>query len=62
MRASLLDSGDYIDAAVKVVTVMPDLDVPDPVAGVIDAEALTAFGERWNVAGPVERLLASVTS
>lgn len=62
VRASLLDSGDYIDAAVKVVTVMPDLDVPDPVAGVIDAEALTAFGERWNVAGPVERLLASVTS
>ncbi len=62
VRQSLLDSADYIDAAVKVVTVLPDLDLADPVAGIADAEALTAFGERWNVAGPVDRLLASVTS
>ncbi len=62
VRQSLLDSADYIDAAIEVVTVKPDLDLEDPVTGVVDVEALTAFGERWNVAGPVERLLATVTT
>ncbi|MTB87075.1 5'-3' exonuclease [Aeromicrobium senzhongii] len=60
IRQSLLDSADYIDAAVKVVTVRPDLDLADPVAGAIDVDGLRAFGEQWNVAGPVERLLESV--
>ncbi|MBA4608977.1 MULTISPECIES: 5'-3' exonuclease [Aeromicrobium] len=60
IRQSLLDSSDYIDAAVRVVTVRPDLDLDDPVTGVIDEAALRAFGEQWNVAGPVDRLLASV--
>ncbi|WP_146826960.1 5'-3' exonuclease [Aeromicrobium flavum] len=62
IRQSLLDSADYIDAAVKVVTVRPDLDLEDPVTGVMDVEALRTFGEQWNVAGPVERLLESVTT
>lgn len=60
IRQSLIDSADYIDAAVKVVTVRPDLDLDDPVTGVMDVEALQAFGEQWNVGGPVERLLESV--
>lgn len=62
IRQSLLDSSDYIDAAVRVVTVRPDLDLADPVAGAIDEPALRAFGEQWNVAGPVDRLLQSVTT
>lgn len=62
IRQSLLDSADYIDAAVKVVTVLPDLDLADPVTGIMDVEGLRAFGEQWNVAGPVERLLESVTT
>ncbi|MCD9152813.1 5'-3' exonuclease [Aeromicrobium duanguangcaii] len=60
IRQSLLDSADYIDAAVQVVTVRPDLDLADPVAGAIDVDGLRAFGEQWNVAGPIERLLESV--
>lgn len=62
IRRSLLDSSDYIDAAVRVVTVRPDLDLADPVTGVADEAALRAFGKQWNVAGPVDRLLASVTT
>ncbi len=60
IRQSLLDSADYITAAVEVVTVRPDLIVPDPIAGDIDEPALRAFGERWNVAGSVERLLTAL--
>lgn len=58
-RQSLLDSADYIAAAVEVVTVRPDLDLPDPAVGDTDEAVLRAFGERWNVASPVERLLAA---
>lgn len=62
VRQSLTDSVDYITAAVEVVTVRPDLDLQTPVAGVVDADALRAFGERWNVSGSVERLLAALTT
>lgn len=62
VRQSLLDSSDYIDSAVEVVTVRPDLDLADPVAGIADVDALTQFGERWNVAGPVGRLLEVLRS
>lgn len=60
IRQSLIDSADYITAAVQVVTVRPDLSVPDPVAGDLDEQALKTFGARWNVAGSVERLLTAL--
>ncbi len=59
VRQSLLDSAQYLDAAVPVVTVRPDLDLADPVAGITDVDALRAFGERWDVSSPVDRLLAA---
>lgn len=62
VRKALVEAAGYLDAAVRVVTVLPDLDLPDPVLGTPDVEALTAFGARWNVAGPIERLLATLTS
>ncbi|GAA1730211.1 5'-3' exonuclease [Aeromicrobium alkaliterrae] len=60
-RGSLLDSRDYIDAARTVVAVRADLDVavPDPLPSP-DADGLRAFGERWGVGGPVDRLLAQL--
>ncbi len=60
-RTSLLDSRDYIDAARTVVAVRQDLavEVPSP-RPTADPEGLRAFGERWGVAGPVERLLAQL--
>ncbi|MFT4188595.1 MAG: 5'-3' exonuclease [Aeromicrobium sp.] len=62
VRASLLDSRDYITAAREVVTVRPDLDVPVPEPltppSAENIAALQAFGERWNAASPIERLLA----
>lgn len=60
-RASLLDSRDYIEAARTVVAVRQDLavEVPSPRPSA-DVEGLRAFGERWGVASPVERLLAQL--
>jgi len=60
-RQSLLDSREYVDAARTVVAVRRDLDVavpsprPQP-----DRDGLLAFGERWGVSSPVERLLAQL--
>lgn len=60
IRQSLLDSADYIEAAVAVVTVRPDLHIPDPQPlPPLDPAPLIAFGERWNVASPVDRLLTA---
>ncbi|MDF1705108.1 MAG: 5'-3' exonuclease [Aeromicrobium sp.] len=60
-RASLLASRDYVAAARTVVAVRTDLDVEVPSRPASpDREALLAFGERWGVAGPVERLLAQL--
>ncbi len=62
-RASLLDTRDYIAAARTVVTVLADLDVavPDPLPEP-DRDGLEAFGERWGVGGPVDRLLAQLAA
>ena len=60
-RGSLLDSRDYIDAARTVVAVRQDLAVEVPAARPpADPEGLRAFGERWGVSSPVERLLAQL--
>ena len=60
-RASLLDSRDYIDAARIVVAVRQDLAVEVPSAlPAADPGGLRAFGERWGVSSPVERLLAQL--
>lgn len=60
-RASLLASRDYVEAARTVVAVRTDLDVEVPSQPVSpDRDALRAFGERWGVSSPVERLLAQL--
>lgn len=60
IRQSLIDSADYIDAAVQVVTVLDDLDLADPEPlPAIDSSALRAFGEQWNAQGAVDRLLTA---
>ncbi|NRQ50697.1 5'-3' exonuclease [Aeromicrobium sp. YC3-14] len=57
VRQSLLDSGDYIAAARKVVAVRRDVcELPD-LSGTPDTEAFTAFGERWGLGGVTERAL-----
>ncbi len=60
-RTSLLESRDYIDAARTVVAVRQDLpvEVPSPLPAA-DPDGLRAFGERWGVGSPVERLLAQL--
>jgi 5'-3' exonuclease len=60
-RQSLLDSRGYVDAARTVVAVRRDLDVavPSP-RHQPDRDGLLAFGERWGVSSPVERLLAQL--
>ena len=59
VRASLLASGDYIDAAREVVAVRRDVcEVPDLTA-LVDEAAFTAFGETWGLGGAVERVLAT---
>lgn len=60
-RASLLESRDYVEAARTVVAVRTELDVAVPQSPTDpDREALLAFGERWGVSSPVERLLAQL--
>ncbi|HPU13866.1 MAG TPA: 5'-3' exonuclease [Aeromicrobium sp.] len=59
VRQNLLASSDYLAAATEVVTVLANLDLADPVSVEPDQTGLTAFGERWNVAGPVERFLSA---
>lgn len=57
VRRSLLDSGDYIAAARDVVAVRRDIcDIPDLTAEA-DAEAFTAFGEKWALGGATQRAL-----
>ncbi len=60
-RASLLESREYVEAARTVVAVRTELDVAVPQSPTDpDREALLAFGERWGVSSPVERLLAQL--
>lgn len=57
VRASLLDSVDYIRAAREVVTVRRDVcEVPE-LGGAPDVDAFTSFGERWGLGGVTERAL-----
>ncbi|MCD9198057.1 5'-3' exonuclease [Aeromicrobium wangtongii] len=59
VRASLLDSVDYITAAREVVAVRRDVcELPD-LSGAADAEAFTAFGQRWGLGGVTERALTA---
>jgi 5'-3' exonuclease len=60
IRASLLDSADYISRAVQVVTVVRDLDIaafdvatPQTPS---DADELAALSERWGVGASIRRL------
>jgi hypothetical protein len=60
IRASLLDSADYISRAVQVVTVVRDLDtaafdVAKPQTA-SDADELAALSERWGVGASIMRL------
>ena len=60
IRASLLDSADYIARAVQVVTVVRDLDIAafdvakPQTAG--DEDELAALSERWGIGGSVKRI------
>jgi 5'-3' exonuclease len=63
IRASLLDSADYIARAVQVVTVVRDLavevDVRRPSIPT-DVELLSALNERWGLAASVKRFQAAL--
>jgi hypothetical protein len=60
IRASLLDSANYISRAVQVVTVVRDLDIaafdvakPQTAR---DVDELAALSERWGLSAPIARL------
>lgn len=65
VRENLLAAGDYIEAAIEVVTVRPDaFDVPRyELKPLTDAqrEALDAFGERWGLGGVTQRLTQALS-
>lgn len=59
-RAKLRDAADYLAVAPRVVAVTRDLDLPRDAMALptapVDADALAALVDRWNLASPVERL------
>jgi 5'-3' exonuclease len=62
IRAKLAAAGDYITKAPSVVFVAPDAPVefsgPDRLPrSPVDPDRLVELAERWNLAGPVERLV-----
>lgn len=64
VRESLLSSADYIDAAVKVVTVRPDAcELGDYAAAPLTDEqkaALEKFGEQWGLGSVAARLIKAL--
>lgn len=60
VRQNLLDGADYVRRAREVVTTRTDLDLPEPVMGVVDHEALRDFAETWGSTAPAERLVAAL--
>jgi 5'-3' exonuclease len=64
IRRKLIDAADYLDAAPGVVAVRTDVPLPD-YDDVLprtpsDPEALVDLGERWNLDGALNRLLAAL--
>ena len=64
-RRKILDAGDYLDVAPKVVAVTRDiplgeLDLLLP-ATPVDAGALTVLAERWGLDSPIARLVTAIT-
>ena len=59
VRGSIVDSADYIERAVRVVTVVRDIavgvDVRRPLTSP-DAEGLSTLTERWGISAPIARL------
>ncbi|CAB4902366.1 unannotated protein [freshwater metagenome] len=63
IRGSIIDSADYIERAVRVVTVVRDLAVEVDVrrsSTSPDAEGLSTLTERWGLAASVKRLQAAL--
>lgn len=63
VRASLLASTDYINAALQVVRVRADAHVPEELAmAPIRTEEFETFGEQWGLGNVVTRVLTALTS
>jgi len=65
LRRKILTAADYLAVAPGVVEVVRDLKVPDIDARLpsapADPEALLELSDRWNLAGPCNRLLAALS-
>ena len=62
VRTKLAAAGDYLAAATHVVRVARDVPLPEPLAAdlpaaPVDPDALMALAQRWNLAGPCQRLV-----
>ncbi len=62
VRQNLIEHADYIARAKQVVTVLPDLDLPEPTPAKPISKELSEFASKWNVSGPAERYLAAVAN
>jgi 5'-3' exonuclease len=67
VRGKLAAAGDYLSAAPQVVRVARDVPLPDPLAAVLppapaDPDALMALAQRWNLAGPCQRLVDAIAA
>ena len=65
VRASIVDSADYIERAVRVVTVVRDLKVDADVhrpSTPTNTEGLNTLIERWGLAASVKRLQSALNN
>jgi 5'-3' exonuclease len=66
LRTKLLGAGDYLAVAPKVVRVAPDAPLPPFTPALpavpVDAEALMALAQRWNLAGSCRRLVDAISA
>ena len=65
-RRRIRAAADYLEVAPRVVAVARDIDLGDPDLALprtpVDPDGLVALSERWNLEGPVARLVEALTA